>query len=244
MTTATAILVAAGRGVRLGAERPKALVELSGSPLAAHAAARLADSGVVGRVIVALPPSCGSELLAAVRAAAPTLDVVGVVGGASRQASVAAALAIVDDDCDVVLVHDAARALAPPGLIARVVETVRGGCAAVVPALPVTDTITSVGDAAGRGSSSGVEPAGLTLARSTLRSVQTPQGFDARVLARAHAAATPRAADERTAATDDASLVSDLGEDVWLIAGDPLAIKITTTHDLRVAALLLEDEGR
>jgi len=122
-----------------------------------------------------------------------------------------------------VLVHDAARALAPPELVERVSAAVREGHAAVIPVLPVVDTIKQVhatGAVAG------------TLDRSVLRAVQTPQGFQRRALERAHA----EAVDEHT---DDAGMVEKLGLTVWTVAGDEAALKITRPFDLAVAELLL-----
>lgn len=217
-----AVLVpAAGLGVRLGPGGPKALRTLRGEPLLLHAVRRVAAAPSVGCVVVAAPPDAIEavrELLAGVPV---PLHVVG--GGASRQASVAAALAAVPDRYDIVLVHDAARALAPPELVERVAAAVRGGHDAVVPALPVVDTIKHV-------HSSGEVLA--TLDRSVLRAVQTPQGFRRRVLADAHQAA----AEDHT---DDAGLAEKLGVPVWTVAGDEAAMKITRPFDLRIAELLL-----
>jgi 2-C-methyl-D-erythritol 4-phosphate cytidylyltransferase len=159
-----------------------------------------------------------------------------VLGGSTRQASVAAGLAQAPPDTDIVLVHDAARPLVPPELIARVVESVRAGHRAVVPGLPVTDTLKRVLPGGS------VEPVAATVERAPLRAVQTPQGFDRELLELAHAAATHRSADESTAATDDAGLVEALGEPVVVVAGDERAAKITTAHDLRVATLTLQEE--
>ena len=124
--------------------------------------------------------------------------------------------------------HDAARPLTPPDVVRRVVEAVRAGAPAVIPVLPVADTIKRV-DGAGTVVS--------TVDRSELRAVQTPQGFRAADLRRAHAG-TP---DPRT---DDAGLVEALGDPVTTVAGDPLAFKVTTAWDLRIAELLLAGAGR
>lgn len=236
MTTA-AVLVAAGSGTRLGRGVPKALVELGGVPLVLRAAAALAASGSVTAVVVVAP--AGDP--AAVRALFPddvvpgtSVPVAVVRGGTSRQASVAAGLASLAPDADVVLVHDAARALAGPALVRGVEAAVRAGHRAVVPAVPVTDTIKVVGP----GDASGA-PVRATLDRAVLRAVQTPQGFDRALLEAAHAAGAARAVDETAAATDDAGLVEALGEDVWVVPGDPAAMKVTTPADLLVAELLL-----
>ncbi len=142
-----------------------------------------------------------------------------VVGGANRIESVSRALSAVPESADFVLVHDAARALTPPALIVRVVEALRAGNSAVVPALRVSDTIKAV-DA--NGAVLG------TPERAGLRAVQTPQGFAAGLLLRAY----QRAGAE---STDDASLVEQLGGRVQVIEGDPLAFKITTPLDLLLA---------
>lgn len=231
MSTA-AILTAAGSGTRLGLPGPKALAEVGGVPLVQHAARRLAASGVIASVVVTVPPGCTD----AFRAALGDVDVpVVLVEGdaASRQASVAAGLAAVPPDADVVLVHDAARGLASPALVRSVERAVRAGHRAVVPGLPVTDTVKQVGE-----HRDGAAPVVATVARAALRAVQTPQGFDRTLLDAAHAAGAHRAADEATAATDDAALVEALGEQVWVVPGDESAAKITTPRDLAVAELV------
>src|SRR5699024_10949803 len=129
-----------------------------------------------------------------------------VPGGVTRQASVAAGLAVLGDGVDVVLVHDAARPLAPPNLTEHVAAAVRAGHQAVVPGMPVTDTIKQVGP-----HSHGPAPVRSTLERHMLRAIQTPQGFDRRLLERAHLQAASRAEDEAHAASDDAGLVEELG---------------------------------
>lgn len=145
-----------------------------------------------------------------------------VAGGADRTASVRLALRAALDhvpDARIVLVHDAARAFTPPALVRSVTEAVAAGASAVVPVLPVTDTVKRVDDA------------GVVLdtpSRTHLRAVQTPQGFDIDVLRRAYEAAG-------TAATDDAGLVERIGVPVHTVPGDVAAMKITTPFDLAVA---------
>ncbi len=150
-----------------------------------------------------------------------------VQGGAERTDSVRAGLAAVDA-ADWILVHDAARPLTPPDMIARIVAELRTGRGAVIPAVAVTDTIKSIdvhGDVIG------------TPDRAGLRAVQTPQGFAADVLRRAYAAAGD-------IATDDAALVEQIGESVHVVEGDRLAFKITTTLDMTLAeAILSATEG-
>jgi 2-C-methyl-D-erythritol 4-phosphate cytidylyltransferase len=245
MTTA-AVLTAAGSGTRLGLPGPKALVELAGVPLVLHAARRLAASGVVGSIVVTVPPGRSAGFRALL--AGPVRPGIGVPvtvveGSTSRQASVAAGLAALPDEVDVVLVHDAARALASAELIRSVETAVRAGHRAVVPGLPVADTIKQVGPAADPDLAAAALPVVATVPRDTMRAVQTPQGFERALLDAAHTAGRDRAADERTAATDDAALVEALGVQVWVVPGEDAAMKITTTRDLAVAELLARGTG-
>lgn len=217
---AAVVIPAAGAGVRLGSGGPKALCRLRGEPLLLHAVRRVAAAPSVGQVVVAAPPD---QVDTCRRLVGPRATV--VPGGAQRQQSVAAAMAAVRPDFDLVLVHDVARTLAPTALIEQVAAAVRGGLPAVIPVLPVVDTIARVAVAG--------EVAG-PVDRAALRAVQTPQGFRRAVLARAHAAATD------TTATDDAGLVARLGITVHTVPGSPLAIKITTPYDLVVAEALFD----
>ncbi|HET9516282.1 MAG TPA: 2-C-methyl-D-erythritol 4-phosphate cytidylyltransferase [Actinoplanes sp.] len=216
-----AVLVpAAGAGVRLGPGAPKALRLLAGEPLLVHAVRRIAAAPCVRLIVVAAP----ADDVEAVRALlAPVAPVVVVAGGAQRQQSVAAALDAVPDEILIVLVHDAARALTPPSLVEDVAAAVRGGSPAVIPVLPVVDTVKQV-DADGlvRG----------TVDRSELRAVQTPQGFRREVLVAAHETATDPL-------TDDAALVEQAGVRVACVPGSEHAMKITRPLDLVLAEALL-----
>lgn len=232
--TVAAVLVAAGSGSRLGHQLPKAFVPLRGVPLVVHAARSLLACDAVSALVVVVPADRAADARDAL--AGLPCPVAVVAGGAARQASVAAGLAALPDDADVVLVHDAARPFVPVDLVDRVVAAVRAGHPAVVPALPVTDTVKRVGPGDGTG-----EPVLETVPRGALRAVQTPQGFARSVLVAAHAAAAARAHDEGTAASDDAGLVEELGAPVWVVAGDERAAKITTAADLALAARRLED---
>ncbi len=181
-----------------------------------HAVSRLTAAARVDLVVVAVPAGEQQRLAA-------ELSVIAVPGGATRQESVRAALEALPDDVDAVLVHDAARPLAPVALIDAVADAVLAGAPAVVPGLPVDDTVKRI-DGSGRV----VE----TPARETLRAIQTPQGFARAVLERAHA--------QRFASvTDDAGLVELLGEPVLVIPGDADAFKITRPEDLARAESLL-----
>lgn len=239
------MLVAAGSGSRLGQQLPKALVALGGEPIVARAVRGLAAAfsdldEPMAVLVVTAPPTHVAEVSAAVEGLRLSVPIVVVPGGATRQGSVAAALAALEPyDADVVLVHDAARPGVPPVVIERVVAAVRSGHGAVVPAVPVADTIKRVGPVTG-----GAEPVLETVRRVELRAVQTPQGFTRALLERAHEAAAAHAADESVAASDDAGLVELLGEPVWVVAGDERAAKITTARDLAVAEALLSREAR
>jgi 2-C-methyl-D-erythritol 4-phosphate cytidylyltransferase len=216
-----AVLVpAAGAGVRLGPGGPKALRLLAGEPLLVHAVRRVAAAPSVRMIVVAAP---AADVAAVRELLAPVAAVTVVAGGAERQESVARALAAVPADVPVVLVHDAARALTPPELIESVAAAVRDGLPAVIPVLPVVDTIKQVGPG---------EVVHGTVDRSVLRSVQTPQGFRREVLAAAHATAAD-------ALTDDAGLVEKAGVEVTCVPGSELAMKITRPLDLVLAEALL-----
>jgi 2-C-methyl-D-erythritol 4-phosphate cytidylyltransferase len=210
-----AVVPAAGSGERLAAGIPKAFCELDGRTLLECAVTGLLDSGVVEHVVVAVPADRTDQ---ARRLLGDRATV--VAGGADRTESVRRALSALPTPAEFVLVHDAARALTPPGLVVRVVEALRSGHAAVVPALGLSDTIKAV------------DANGVVLGtpeRAGLRAVQTPQGFATDLLTRAY---------ERAGAaefTDDASLVEHLGGQVQVVDGDPLAFKITTALDLLLA---------
>ena len=221
MTGTVAVVPAAGSGERLAAGVPKAFFQLDGRTLVERAVDGLLQSGVVDRVVVAVPADRTDRAKLILGK-----DATVVAGGVNRGDSVARALAAVADveEPDFVLVHDAARALTPPELVVRVVEALRAGHSAVVPVLPLTDTIKAV-DA--NGTVLG------TPERAGLRAVQTPQGFVTELLLRAYQRAGT--ADF----TDDASLVEHVGGQVQVVAGDPLAFKITTRLDLLLAQAIV-----
>lgn len=218
---AVGIVAAAGSGLRLGADRPKALVPLGGRPLVCWAVDTLRDAGVAD-VVVAIP----AQELGAFATVLP-MDVRLVVGGETRTASVRAALAALSDPArpaaDAVLVHDAARPLTPPDVVTRVLAAVAAGAPAVVPVLPVVDTTVTVD---GDGVLTGALP------REALRRVQTPQGFSRAALADAYAWLPPGAE-----LTDDAAVVRAAGIPVATVAGDERAAKVTVPHDLALAEL-------
>ncbi|MEV0728746.1 2-C-methyl-D-erythritol 4-phosphate cytidylyltransferase [Polymorphospora sp. NPDC050346] len=216
-----AVLVpAAGAGVRLGPGGPKALRLLGGEPLLVHAVRRVAEAPSVATIVVAAPAADVDHVR---RLLAPVAPVTVVPGGADRQQSVAAALAAVPPGPQIVLVHDAARALTPATLVESVAARVRAGHDAVIPVLPVTDTVKEV---------SADDVVLGTVDRSVLRAVQTPQGFRRSVLVAAHAAALDPL-------TDDAGLVEKSGGTVTCVPGSELALKITRPFDLMLAEHLL-----
>lgn len=223
------VIVAAGSGTRLGAELPKAFVALGGSTLlerSIHAVAGMSDEA---QLIVVAPAAfvedakvIASRVFAS-RAFASGGSVTVVAGGETRQQSVASGLELLDESVEVVLVHDAARALAPSALFDTVVAEVDARGHGVVPGLPVSDTIKRVGDDG---------EIHQTVDRSVLAAVQTPQGFPRSDLVAAYAAAA-------TEETDDAGLVAASGRPVSVIPGDAHAFKITTPWDLRRAEELV-----
>lgn len=230
---AVALLLAAGRGERLGAAGPKALVPLAGRPMLEWSLLALRASPQIERVVVALPD--GVALPAAdetpPRAGAHAPPVLSVAGGAERSQSVRNALAAAPG-AEVVLVHDAARPLLTPELVAACLAALDadGGWDAAIAAAPVTDTIKRVADGVG---------VAETLRRSELWAVQTPQVFRAAALARALA----RPDGELAAATDDAMLVERDGGRVRVVAAPAENIKVTSAADLALAELLLARRG-
>jgi 2-C-methyl-D-erythritol 4-phosphate cytidylyltransferase len=216
-----AIVAAGGRGERFGAATPKALVMLGGEPLVVHACRALRTAGIT-EVVVAAP----ADRVAAVGGLVPFARV--VAGGATRTASVRRALAELSAAVDIVLVHDAARPLAPPSLVDRVVAAIEAGADAVVPVVAVTDTVKQVDEA-------GVVVA--TVDRSMLRAVQTPQGFRRDVLVAAHEAV----GDDDAGVSDDACLAERLGVSVVTVQGSVEAMKVTTRSDLLMAEMLLRE---
>jgi 2-C-methyl-D-erythritol 4-phosphate cytidylyltransferase len=216
------VVPAAGSGERLAAGIPKAFCELDGRTLLERAVAGLRESQVVDHVVVAVPADRIDQAMQVLAGQAFV-----VAGGPGRTESVRLALSALSGEPEFVLVHDAARALTPPELIVRVVQALRAGHGAVVPALPVSDTIKAV-DA--NGAVLG------TPERAGLRAVQTPQGFATELLLRAYERAAQVSG---SGFTDDASLVEHVGGQVQVVDGDPLAFKITTQLDLLLAQAIV-----
>jgi len=219
------VVVAAGSGTRLRGGAPKAFVGLDARSIL-HRSLLGVFAGPSAQVVVVVPDGYEGDALTDARdAAGAAADLVTVVtGGATRQESVAAGISALWADVDVVLVHDAARALTPPEVFERVVAAVDAGADAVIPTLPVVDTIKRVDDA-------GRIVAGVD--RSELAAAQTPQGFRRAVL---EAALAEAAADH----TDDAAVVAAAGHTVITVAGDAAAFKITTAPDLERARAIVQ----
>ncbi|WP_026551933.1 2-C-methyl-D-erythritol 4-phosphate cytidylyltransferase [Arthrobacter sp. H20] len=216
------IIVAGGAGQRLGHGIPKAQVHVAGRSILHRAVQGVLDAGIAAEICVVVPAG-DTALRATITGMTPDVPVRVVDGGAARPDSVAAGLAALSPGTALVLVHDAARALTPPEVFRRVVAALRSGAEAVIPVIPVVDTIKTVDD-------------GLVIAtpaRDTLRAVQTPQGFNLATLRRAHQA-------QGAAVTDDATLMERLGIPVQVVEGADAAFKVTTAQDLQLAEILAQ----
>ena len=214
-----AIIAGAGLGNRLGVGFPKALLQIQGRSLVERAFAAL--SPVVDEIVITAPSGFENEFRELVGESAKV-----ITGGVLRSDSVNLALAALSPSVEYVLVHDAARGLATKDLARRVLVELEAGELAVVPSLPVVDTIKEIDD---RGYIRN------TPDRSALRAIQTPQGFAVQLLKRAHEASVD--------ATDDAALVEALGIKVKAIAGEALAMKVTNPADIAIAVSLLAQTG-
>jgi 2-C-methyl-D-erythritol 4-phosphate cytidylyltransferase len=216
------ILVAAGRGERLGLEQPKAFAKLGEDPLLAEPLRRLDESDWIDRIVIVAPPGWEEPAILLAEELACSKVHACVAGGATRTESVRAGLAEVADDALVVLVHDAARPLLREEVVERVLAPLSEGWDGAVPGLRVADTLKRVGRDGGI-----VE----TVERDELVAVQTPQAFPVDVLRRALA--------DGGDATDCAGLVQAAGGRVKVVEGDPRLLKVTSTDDLaRIASWL------
>ncbi len=217
--TTWAVLVAAGRGDRLGADRPKAFVRLGELPLLAESLRRLDDCEWIDGVVLVAPPEWEEPAILLAEELGVSKVTACVTGGETRSESVRLGVAEVPDEAAVILVHDAARPVLPDDVIPRLLEALALGWDGAVPGLPVTDTVKRV-------QAGGVAE---TLVRDELVAVQTPQAFVASVLRAAIAGE----------GSDCASLVEANGGRVAVVAGDERLLKVTTQADLdRVAAWL------
>lgn len=230
-----AVIPAAGRGVRLGPGAPKALRTLGGTPMLIHAVRAMARSRAVTLVVVVAPPDGAATTevrrLLDEHALPERTEILVVPGGATRQESVRAGLNALPADITSVLIHDAARPLVPVDTVDSVVEAVRDGAPAVVPAMPLADTVKEVEP----GRPGEPEPVVATPVRARLRAVQTPQGFDLATLRLAH----EKVAVDGEGATDDAGMVEQLGVTVVVVPGHEEAFKVTRPLDLVLAEAVL-----
>jgi 2-C-methyl-D-erythritol 4-phosphate cytidylyltransferase/2-C-methyl-D-erythritol 2,4-cyclodiphosphate synthase len=234
--TIAVVLVAAGRGERLGAEVPKAFVELAGQTLIEHSVRRIFATDGVTQLIIAAPSTHLAEAQRIVESISSASDfgvegsklasVRVIAGGDTRQQSIENALLEIEPATEIILVHDAARALTPATVFERVARSVRETGLATIPVMPIVDTIKRVAG----------ETVLDTVDRQTLRAAQTPQGFQAFELLEAYRGATEDF-------TDDAALVQSLGATVRYVDGDEWAFKVTTADDLRMAELRIAAEG-
>ena len=214
-----ALLVAAGTGERLGADRPKAFVGLGELPLLAEPLRPLDESEWIDAIVVAVPSGWEEPAILLAEELSAGKVVAAVAGGSTRAETVRAALGEVPEDALVALVHDAARPLVTDDVIGRVLAPLSEGWDGVVPGLPVADTVKTVE----RNRVTG------TLARDNLVAVQTPQAFSVPVLRRAYSG-------ELGSATDCSSLVESQGGRVTWVEGDPRLVKVTTPADLELVA--------
>ena len=231
----SAIVAAGGRGLRLGADRPKQFLEIDGRSILQLSIEALAASQRINDMVVALPED-HLERSTSFRKFSGSSWISFVAGGARRQDSVAKAFANTREESEVILIHDAARPFVSAEVIARTIDAAYAHGAAVA-AIPVRDTVKQAGDPDRDGS----RPIRATIPRDTVFLAQTPQAFRREVLA--------RALDEGRSidATDEAMLVERLGLPVHVVEGDPRNIKITTADDLATAkavALQTSSAGR
>jgi 2-C-methyl-D-erythritol 4-phosphate cytidylyltransferase len=217
-----AILAAAGRGDRLGLDRPKAFAPLNDRPLIAESLERLDASDWIEGIVVAAPPEWEEPCILVAEEVAAGKVAATVTGGASRSESVRLALAEVPEEATVLLVHDAARPLVTDAVIERVVTALSDGWDGAVPVLPIRDTIKRVDG----------EAVAETLDRAGLAVSQTPQAFVAPILRAAFSTLQQTATDS----TDCASLVEAKGGRIRAVEGDARLLKVTTQADLELVA--------
>jgi 2-C-methyl-D-erythritol 4-phosphate cytidylyltransferase len=214
-----AVLAAAGRGERLGSNRPKAFAKLRERVLLAESLERLDGSGWVDAIVIVAPPGWEEPSILLAEELACTKVVAAVAGGETRAESVRAGVAEVGEDAAVIVVHDAARPVLPEEVLERVLTALNEGWDGAVPALPLADTVKRVRD----------RQVVETLPRGELVAVQTPQAFPAPILREA-------VGGELAGATDCSALVEARGGRVTTVAGDPRLVKVTTAADLDLVA--------
>ena len=221
---ASAIIVAAGSGIRLGVGEPKAFVKLHGHPMLHYSLATLAKLPLIAEIVIAIPTGFEKRTRDEVSRAHIEVPVKITAGGHERQDSVRLALALTSAEADVIVIHDAARPLADVALFRRCLEAAAARGAAIA-AIPVADTLKRVADGAIH----------ATLKRAGLYQAQTPQAFQRRLLVTAH----ERATREHILATDDADLVEQIGGTVEIVEASALNLKITTKSDLTIAEAIV-----
>jgi 2-C-methyl-D-erythritol 4-phosphate cytidylyltransferase len=223
------VVVAAGRGTRLGGETPKQYQPIGGVPMVLRAVRPFTTHPEVVQVALVLPLADAEAPPAFLRGVAGAGLVV-VAGGAERADSVAAGLRVLGPECTVILVHDAARPFVERSVIDAVITHARAGEGAVA-AVPLSDTLKEA-------TADDPTRVARTVSRDGLWRAQTPQGFPRAVLERAHAAADPA-----LGATDDAALVERTGVPVRLVPDSPRNMKVTTSEDMALAELLVGRGG-
>ena len=221
---ASAIIVAAGSGVRLGRSEPKAFVKIGGRTMLSYSLRVVASVAAIRELVIAVPDGFESAARAEVTAAGVRIPVKITCGGAERQDSVRIALGLTSSESDLIVVHDAARPMATAKIFEACLEAAARAGGAIA-AIPLADTLKRVVDSA----------ITETIARAGLWQAQTPQAFRRDVLVAAHR----RAADERIIATDDADLVERSGTRVEVVEGSTANIKITTPSDLAIVEALV-----
>jgi 2-C-methyl-D-erythritol 4-phosphate cytidylyltransferase len=211
-----AVIVAAGRGERLGLDRPKAFAKLGGRPLLAESLERLDSSEWIDAIVVVAPPDWEEPVILLAEELGCSKANAAVAGGETRAGSVRAGLAEVPEDAAVVLVHDAARPFLAEEVIERLLTTLPEGWDGVIPGVPIPDTVKRVDR----------DQVVETLDRDGLVVAQTPQAFVWPVLREAAAAGDD--------ATDCAALIEARGGRIKVVPGDPRLVKITDRSDLEL----------
>jgi 2-C-methyl-D-erythritol 4-phosphate cytidylyltransferase len=219
------VLVAAGRGERLGLDRPKAFAPLKGRPLLAESLERLEASEWVDGIVIVAPEGWEEPAILLAEELGCGKVAACVAGGHTRGDSVSLGVAEVPEEALILLVHDAARPVLPEAVIERVLAPLSEDWDGAVPALGVSDTVKQVEN----------ERVVETLSRDGLVAVQTPQAFVASVLREALQG-------DLATASDCASLVEARGGRVKVVTGDPRLMKVTVAEDLALAESLLDAE--
>jgi 2-C-methyl-D-erythritol 4-phosphate cytidylyltransferase len=236
---ASAIIVAAGSGTRLGFDIPKAFVQLNGRSMLWYSLRTIAAVPEIEEAIVTVPSGMESRARAEVKDAGLEIPVKLTPGGAERQDSVRIALELTSTEAELVIVHDAARPFATPAMFTAALMAAQRVGGAIV-ATPLADTLKRVSESMATPSTDTLGRVGesrtivATVARANLWQAQTPQAFRRDLIIRAH----EHALMDQVVATDDADLVERLGATVVVVAGSPLNFKITTADDLRLAELI------